>query len=216
MFWVAPLIHRIHAARQPLAKIFLIIFSHTCIRLFACLILFLCLTHFVMRQLTLATLLVLLTACAKEPKKEEEVKKQPKTETTKLVARVQSRPGGKDFVLLEAYGKWTYADGVNLYSYGEGGRTAALVTSGEKLGQFVAADLKSGTVEIGDAVYHRPQRINEENPQADEVAAIPSAPTAPPSDTDSAVIEPVPETLVPVDGNRGSALKPALPKWQEN
>jgi hypothetical protein len=30
------------------------------------------------------------------------------------------------------------------------------------------------------------------------------------------VIEPVPETLVPVDGNRGSALKPALPKWQEN
>ena len=144
------------------------------------------------------------------------MKKQPKTETTKLVARVQSRPGGKDFVLLEAYGKWTYVDGVNLYSYGEGGRTAALVTSGEKLGQFVAADLKSGTVEIGDAVYHRPQRINEENPQADEVAAIPSAPTAPPSDTNSAVIEPVPETLVPVDGNRGSALKPALPKWQEN
>lgn len=210
---VARLIHRIHAARQPLAEIFLIIFSLARIMLFACLIFFLCLTHFVMRKLTLAIFLVLLSACAKEPKKEEEVKKKPKTETTQLVARVQSRPGGKDFVLLEAYGKWTYADGVTLYSYGEGGRTAALVTSGEKLGQFVAADLKSGTVEIGDAVYHRPQRINEENPQADEVASTPAAPSAPPTDANAAVIEPVPESLAPVDGNRGNAAKPSLPKW---
>jgi hypothetical protein len=166
-----------------------------------------------MRHLTLAAIFSFLSSCAQEPEKVDEAKKQPKVETSRLVARVQSRPGNKNFVLLEAYGKWAFADGVTLYTYGDGGRTAALVTSGEKLGQFVAADLKSGTVEIGDAVYHRPQRINEENPKADEVAATPSASAAPPSDANASVIEPVPENLAPVDGNRGNSLKPSLPSW---
>ena len=80
-------------------------------------------------------LVFLLAASCADKVKEEEAK--PKTEATmRLVARVQSRPGGKDFVLLEAYGKWILPEGTNLYSYGTDGRTAALVTSGEKLGSF--------------------------------------------------------------------------------
>lgn len=144
---------------------------------------------------------LILVGCAGDAdQKKDEAKEKPKVKLTpQLVARVQSRPGGKDFVLLEAYGKWSYPEGTLLYSYGENGRTAALETSGEKLGQFVAADVKSGSVEIGDGVYFRPVapvvKAIDSAPEpvvkpSPTVAPVPS-PAAPKLDN-SSVIEPVP------------------------
>ena len=142
-------------------------------------------------------LFLLVTSCAD---KEQVVEAKPKTEkdTMRLVARVQSRPGGKDFVLLEAYGKWTLEEGTNLSSYGTDGRTAALVTSGEKLGQFVAADVKSGQVEIGDAVYHRTKANaattsdSKPQPAQESPAAAPELRKVEEKAPSSKVIEPVP------------------------
>lgn len=102
-----------------------------------------------------AAMSLLLVACASQDQESAEKKPAAEGETMQLVARVQSQPGNKDFVLLEAYGKWTLDEGVILHSYGIDGRSATLETSGEKLGQFVAADVKSGEVSVGDAVYHR-------------------------------------------------------------
>lgn len=100
-------------------------------------------------------LIFLGSSCAwlrNDADKPQEMKEE---EQLRLVARVQSRPGQKDFVLLEAFGKWTLEVGSTLYVYGSNGRTATLVTSGEKLGQYVAADISAGQVELGDAVYER-------------------------------------------------------------
>lgn len=143
-------------------------------------------------------MVLLMAACAtKEKNAEAPVKEQ--VDMMRLVARVQSRPGNKDFVLLEAYGKWTLEEGVHLYAYGNDGRTAILVTSGEKLGQFVAADVKSGQVEIGDAVYHRSKGPSQA-PAGPNAANPPLAPAAPPAPAplpeskpaDPSKIEPVP------------------------
>lgn len=138
-------------------------------------------------------LFLLLASCA-DKANDAETKPKAEAETMHLVARVQSRPGGKDFVLLEAYGKWILPEGTNLYSYGTDGRTAALVTSGEKLGQFLAADVKSGQVEIGDAVYHRPKPGAPATSSAGSAPAAPAAPESPKSEElpSSSVIEPVP------------------------
>jgi hypothetical protein len=140
---------------------------------------------------------LIAAACAE--KKVEKPEKKPDTDALRLVARVQSRPGDKDFVLLEAYGKWTIAEGAVLHSYGPDGRSASLLITGEKLGQFVAADVTAGQVEIGDAVYHRTKvaastasrgtptqdtATTLEKPVADEPAAS--------NTSASPVIEPVP------------------------
>ncbi len=143
-------------------------------------------------------LFLMLAACATKEKNAAEPAKA-EVDMMRLVARVQSRPGNKDFVLLEAYGKWTVEEGVNLYAYGSDGRTAILVTSGEKLGQFVAADVKSGQVEIGDAVYHRtkgpsqaPAGPNAANPPPAPAAPPAAAPSPEPKPVDPSKIEPVP------------------------
>jgi len=159
----------------------------------------------VFRRLFHVAILLVLGSCAAE-KKEEAPKTKPETEAPRLVARIQSRPGGKDFVLLEAYGKWTLEEGVNLFSTGSDGSTAALVTSGEKLGQFVAADLISGHVEIGDAVYFRPKQTAQAAGSTEEQAkskatgeAAPAKPATPANE-----IKPVPPAGKPIF---------ELPKW---
>ena len=47
-------------------------------------------------------------------------------------------------------------DGGLLSGLGREGRTSNLVATGEKLGQFAAADIRSGVAKIGDPVYYRP------------------------------------------------------------
>jgi hypothetical protein len=74
-------------------------------------------------------------------------------EGPKLVGRIASIPADKRFVLIQSYGKWEMEAGAILTTRGPEDRTANLRTTGEKLGEFAAADLQSGMVKQGDAVY---------------------------------------------------------------
>jgi hypothetical protein len=69
------------------------------------------------------------------------------------VGRIASIPADRRFVLIQSYGKWTIENDRILTTRGPEDRTANLKTTGEILGEFAAADLQSGTVEVGDAVY---------------------------------------------------------------
>lgn len=71
----------------------------------------------------------------------------------KLVGRIAAIPADKRFVLIQSYGKWEMEAGAILTTRGPDERTANLRVTGEKLGEFAAADLQSGTLEKGDAVY---------------------------------------------------------------
>jgi hypothetical protein len=94
-------------------------------------------------------------AATKDDKPKEEVKK-PMVEGPKLVGRIASIPADKRFVLIQSYGKWEVESGRILTTRGPDERTANLKTTGESLGEFAAADLQSGTVDVGDAVYSQP------------------------------------------------------------
>jgi hypothetical protein len=74
-----------------------------------------------------------------------------------LVGRIASIPADKRFVLIQSYGSWNVPTGRILTSRGPDERSANLLVTGEKLGQFAAADLQSGTVGIGDGVYALPE-----------------------------------------------------------
>jgi hypothetical protein len=102
--------------------------------------------------------LIGLSSCALFQDDEEE----PEKNDTKpsLVGRIASVPAGSGFVLIEAYGPWKVPDGGLLSGIGTEGRTSNLVSTGEKLGQFSAADIRSGVAKVGDSVYYRP--IKEE------------------------------------------------------
>jgi len=107
----------------------------------------------------LAVLLAGLSSCSLF--KDEEEKPAESETKPKLVGRVASVPAGNDFVLIEAYGAWKVPDGGLLSGIGTEGRTSNLVATGEKLGQFSAADIRSGVAKVGDSVYYRP--IKEES-----------------------------------------------------
>lgn len=104
-----------------------------------------------------ASLCIGFTSCAthsmEKPKPENE--KIPE-EGPRLVGRVASIPADKRFVLIQSYGKWNVETDQILTTRGPNDRMANLRTTGESLGEFAAADLQSGQIEIGDAVYFKP------------------------------------------------------------
>ncbi len=108
----------------------------------------------------------------------EEEQKQPIVAGPELVGRIASVPADKRFVLIQSYGKWRGETGQILTTRGPDERTANLRTTGEKLGEFAAADVQSGTVEPGDAVYfqHVPKPVTPLSPaetsQTEENALI--------------------------------------------
>jgi hypothetical protein len=97
----------------------------------------------------------------------------------KLVGRIANIPADRRFVLVQRYGEWTSEAGTILTTRGPEGRLANLRVTGERLGEFAAADVQSGTVEKGDAVYSQhvpkpvqptpapeiPQEVPQEVPQ---------------------------------------------------
>ncbi len=105
-------------------------------------------------RMLLIPLAALLPACSLFEKEKE----MPEEDPTKprLVGRVAQIPSGGGFVLVESYGSWKVPDGGLLSGLGTEGRTSNLVATGEKLGQFAAADIRSGVAKIGDPVYYRP------------------------------------------------------------
>lgn len=78
---------------------------------------------------------------------------KPAAAGPELVGRIASIPADKRFVLIQSYGSWNIEAGTILTTRGLQDRTANLLVTGEKLGQFAAADIQSGSAEIGDAVY---------------------------------------------------------------
>ena len=88
-------------------------------------------------------------------RKPAETKDKPQSEAPKLIGRIASIPADKRFVLIQSYEKWNVETGTILTTRGPDDRTANLLATGESLGQFAAADLQSGLVEVGDAVYSR-------------------------------------------------------------
>lgn len=110
---------------------------------------------------------IFIPACAllKKEKADQE-KPKPAAEGPKLVGRIASVPADKRFVLIQSYGKWEVESGRILTTRGLDDRTANLRTTGETLGEFAAADLQSGTVEVGDAVYfqHVPKPVTPPAP----------------------------------------------------
>lgn len=99
---------------------------------------------------------LLLCACSLSTPEAEEKDKKTKVEPPKLVGRIASIPASRKFVLIQSYGKWTIPAGSILTSEGPDGRAANLLATGETLGQYAAADIQSGTLEVGDGVHFRP------------------------------------------------------------
>lgn len=97
--------------------------------------------------------LAVLPICAAcWPKKEPETKP---TEAPRLVGKIASIPPEKRFVLIHSLGNWDISAGTILTTRGGDGRSANLLVTGESLGNFAAADIQSGEVELGDSVYSR-------------------------------------------------------------
>ncbi|MEI6653927.1 MAG: hypothetical protein WCP45_04110 [Verrucomicrobiota bacterium] len=95
----------------------------------------------------------------------------------RLVGRIASIPADRRFVLIQSYGKWSVATGSVLVARGPDERTANLLATGEALGQFAAADLQSGTLEVGDAVFLLPPVTK--NPPTPPPKTSENPPTAP-------------------------------------
>ena len=90
-----------------------------------------------------------------KPEEKKEGSKE-KLEAPKLVGRIASIPHDRRFVLIQSYEKWAVETGTILTTRGPDNRSANLLATGESLSEFAAADLQSGLVEVGDAVYLRP------------------------------------------------------------
>lgn len=94
---------------------------------------------------------LLLPSCGFFKKKKKAV---PRNSNIRLSGRVQSVNKDAKSVIIRRYGPWKVDEGQVVESRGEG-RTGNLIPTGEKLGEHVAADIRSGEVEVGDAVYIR-------------------------------------------------------------
>ncbi len=115
--------------------------------------------------------------------KEPALKDQPGPNDPKLVGRIASIPADKRFVLIQSFGKWNVSSGTILTTRGAENRSANLLVTGESLGQFAAADLQSGTLEVGDAVYsrHIPKPETPLETPSDQATAPPNTPELPQS-----------------------------------
>jgi hypothetical protein len=102
-------------------------------------------------MLNILLMLFVLSGCGSSPPKEE----PPKEAVSKrLAGRVQRVNKASQFVLIRRYGYWRVDEGDIVVTSGEG-RAANLLPTGEKLGEHIAADIRSGEVEVGDSVYIR-------------------------------------------------------------
>jgi uncharacterized lipoprotein NlpE involved in copper resistance len=101
---------------------------------------------------TTLALCLFLATCTNKPE-ETPTEKTDAESKPRLVGRVASIPADRTFVLIQSYGTWTVETGSILTTQGPEGRAANLLATGEKLGQYAAADIRTGTLEIGDGVY---------------------------------------------------------------
>lgn len=123
--------------------------------------------------LTLATALpILLCSCAGTGGAGGADDAKPAEEASpKLVGRIASIQSNPRFVLIQSYGPWLVPADSILITQGPEGRTANLLATGESAGQYAAADIRAGDVEVGDGVYSLPEPKLE--------APLPPAATSP-------------------------------------
>jgi hypothetical protein len=128
----------------------------------------------VLLSIGLGTLAALSSCAAFKTEKPEKPKDKTVSEAPKLIGRIASVPADKRFVLIQSYDKWNIESGAILTTRGPDERTANLRATGEILGQFAAADLQSGLVEVGDAVYS--QHVPKPAEPSDNSVTIPELP----------------------------------------
>ena len=109
--------------------------------------------------LTLTACLFVLTfqSCANHKPVEVEAE-EPKEQLDKLVARVSSVNRSAEYVLIQRYGRLVIPEDSIVYTLNDStteNQASSLKITGEKLGQFIAADIVSGNPVVGDAVYLR-------------------------------------------------------------
>ncbi|MFT5906629.1 MAG: NAD(P)-dependent dehydrogenase (short-subunit alcohol dehydrogenase family) [Cryomorphaceae bacterium] len=97
-----------------------------------------------------------LSSCAgNKPVEVEEVEPQ----RDKMVARVASVNLTANYVLIQRFGRLVIPENSILYTLGssaaENNNAASIKVTGERLGQFLAADIMSGELVVGDGVYLR-------------------------------------------------------------
>jgi hypothetical protein len=99
--------------------------------------------------------LLSLPACSlfPSPQTGQEPASEENANQPKLVGRIANVSADGSFVIIQSYGPWDVPTNSTLASMGSDDRTANLRVSGEKQRQFAAADVRSGSVEVGDAVY---------------------------------------------------------------
>ena len=73
----------------------------------------------------------------------------------RLAGRVERVESTANYVLIRRYGPWRFDPETDIVESRGGTSTANLLPTGEKLGEHIAADIRSGQVEVGDAVYIR-------------------------------------------------------------
>jgi hypothetical protein len=117
-----------------------------------------------------AALCLLLCSCAGTGAVAEDAEKPAKVAAPELVGRIASIQSRPRFVLIQSYGPWLVAPGSILTTQGLEGRTANLLATGESAGQYAAADIRAGDVEVGDAVYTLP------DPSGEPAASTPLTP----------------------------------------
>jgi hypothetical protein len=122
-----------------------------------------------------------LPSCGLFHPKKSETPKKTEEKKTSLVGRIASVSNDKTFVLIQSYGVWEVEAGGILTTRGSDERLANLRCTGEKLGQFVAADIQAGTPQPGDAVFHTPTPPAKPEPAPTPPAATPTAPEPKPA-----------------------------------
>ena len=100
---------------------------------------------------------LILQSCANHELVEEKVE-EPEEKLDKLVARVSSVNKGAEYVLIQRYGRLEIPEDSIVYTLNNSAgqeQASSLKITGERLGQFLAADIMSGDPAVGDAVYLR-------------------------------------------------------------
>jgi len=113
-----------------------------------------------MKYLLVLPILLLWSCSQGNPEKEKDDKAQDQKPVIqkKVVGRIASVSSTGSFVLIQKYGTGSLPKEAVFQSQGNEGRQASLRPSGERVRDFFAADLLSGSAKIGDAVlaYHTP------------------------------------------------------------
>ncbi len=89
-------------------------------------------------------------------------------EPRQLIGRISSAPEGQNFILIQGFNGVSLPIGTVLTTRGADGRAANIKITGEVLGNFAAADLQSGELKVGDAVYLPKLKSDEKSTESSE------------------------------------------------